>query len=442
MESESLGLELKQTVENFKEISKAACAFANAVGGKIIIGISNDGRVYGVANGELDSLQQRSEGAVQQVSPTPFHKILVEKRENKKIVVIEIYQIGQGAFCTFGGIVYYRSGSLNVKLEGRTLQDYLVKRHILSFDEMAARATINDIDANTVKEFLQKRSPSVTFKENQLADTIVNLGVAQKNGELIIKNSAILLFAKKTSQFPQNEVKLVRFKGTQPIDIIDTQFVNETITQNLKEAENFIKKNTQMAFKIEKLERKEIPEYPTKVIREALVNALAHRDYFSKDATQINIFDDRIEFLNPGTLPNGLSIQILGTLSIARNPLTYRLMRDIGLVEGLATGIPRIRSELKSAGFPQPRFEELGSFFRVTIYNKNWLDHSELNERQKRVLAYLEKNHSITTTTLKKLTGVSNPAAVADLNKLTLKGLVKKIGKTRGAYYTLNKPKT
>jgi len=110
-------------------------------------------------------------------------------------------------------------------------------------------------------------------------------------------------------------------------------------------------------------------------------------------------------------------------------------MRDLGLVEGLATGIPRMRAGLRNAGLPEPRFEELGSFFRVTVYNKEWLEAGELSERQKRALSYLEKNPSLASKTYEKMVGVSHPVAVADLNGLTAKGLIKRIGKTRGAYY-------
>lgn len=437
---ESQGTELKREVTNFKEISKAACAFANAYGGRIIVGVGSDGKVHGIEDSELDNLQQRIEGALQPISPVPFHKIMVDEKENKKIVVCEIYQIGQGAFCTFGGIVYFRSGSVNIKLEGRTLQDYLVKRHILYFDETASPAKIEDISLEKIKDYLKRRMPITEFEESKYKDYLMNLGTAQQNGNFIIKNAGVLFFANEPTKFlPQNEIKLARFKGKEPIEIIDSRFVNLTIIELLKEAEDFIKKNTRVAMKIEKLERSDVPEYPYPVIREALVNALVHRDYFSRDSTQINIFDDRIELINPGTLPSGLSLQILGTLSVQRNPLIYRLMRDLGLVEGLATGIPRMRAQMKAAGMPEPRFEELGNFFRVTLFNKNFSDNSNLNERQKRALAYLEKNPSINTKTYAKQVGLSLPTAVSDLNDLVAKGLIKRIGKTRGAYFVKEK---
>jgi len=436
MNMEGQGLEFKQSVENFKEVSKTACAFANASGGKIVIGIADDGKTVGVPAKELDSLQQRLEGAIQQISPVPFHKIFVDEKEGKKTVVCEIYQIGQGAFCTFGGIVYYRAGSTNTKLEGRTLQDYLINRHILSFDESRSQAKLEDLDTHKVQEFLKKRSPEFVFDEAKVQEYLFNLSLISKNGESWLKNTAILFFAKEPAKYlPQNEIKLVCFKGDQPVDIIDSRIVKSTILENLKEAEDFIKKNTRTAIKIEKLERQEQPDYPFPVIREALINALTHRDYLSRDAVQINIFDDRIEFINPGTLPTGLSLQILGSISVPRNHLTYRLLRDLKLIEGFATGIPRMRSAMKEAGLAEPVFEELGSFFRVTLCNKSHMARADLNERQKRALAYLEKNPSLTSKTYEKMVAVSHPIAVSDLNDIIKRGLIRRVGRTRGAYY-------
>jgi len=436
MNTESQGLELKRDVENFKEISKTACAFANASGGRIVIGISDDGKTSGVHEKDLDTLQQRLEGAVQQVSPIPFHKIFIEEKEEKKTVVCEVYQIGQGAFCTFGGIVYYRAGSVNTKLEGRTLQDYLINRHILSFDESRSQAKLGDLDVDKIREFVKKRFPESVFDATKVQEYLFNLGLLGKNGDTWIKNTAVLFFAKEPARYlPQDEIKLVRFKGSEPVDIIDSRIVRATILDNLKEAEDFIKKNTHTGVKIEKLEREDLPEYPFPVIREALLNALTHRDYLSRDAVQVNIFDDRIEFINPGTLPTGLSLKILGSISVPRNHLTYRLLRDLKLIEGFATGIPRMRSAMEKAGLTEPVFEELGSFFRVTLYNKSFVAKTDLNERQKRALAYLEKNHSLASKAYGKMVAVSHPIAVSDLNDLIKRGLLRRIGRTRGAYY-------
>src|SRR3989344_4804886 len=194
---ENQTLELKSKVENFKEVSKAACAFANSNGGKIIIGVSNSGELIGVPRKELDSLQQRVEGVIQQISPAPLHKILVEEKDGKATVVAEIYQIGQGAFCTFGGIVYYRAGSSNTKLEGRTLQDYLINRHILSFDESRSQAKIEDLAEEKVSAYIGRRSPDAKVDGKSKEEILANLGLLQQNGETWVKNSAVLFFAKE-----------------------------------------------------------------------------------------------------------------------------------------------------------------------------------------------------------------------------------------------------
>jgi len=440
VEVESQGLEFKREISNFKEISKTVCAFANASSGRILVGVDDSGKTVGIQPSELDSLQQRIEGAIQQVAPQPMHKINVEERDGKKIIAVDVFQMGQGSFCTFDGIVYYRTGSQNSKLEGKTLQDYMVKRRILYFDEAVSKAQPNEVDPEKLKSFLKKRSPSLDFDEKKINSYLSSLNLLYENGGICLINAAVLFFAKEPGRFiPQNELKLVRFKGTTPVDIIDSKYANSTIVENLKEAEDFIKRNTQTRFKIEKVIREEVPEYPQNVVREALVNSIVHRDYFSRDAIQINIFDDRIEFINPGVLQSGLSIQILGTLSIQRNPIIYRLMRDLGMMEGFATGVPRMRAGMREAGLMEPRFEELGNFFRVTLYNNSHLEDGNHNDRQKRGLAFLSNNPQITSKKYMELTGVSHPIAVSELNDLCSTGLLKKIGKTRGSYYTLVK---
>ncbi len=436
MADEGLNLEFKEAVSDFRAISKTACAFANASGGRILIGVSDRGKVVGVPAGEVDSLQQRLEGAIQAISPVPFHKIMVEEKEGRKVIAIEVYQIGQGSFCTLGGIVYYRSSNVNNKLEGRTLQDYMVNRHIKSFDGSASEAGLGDIDSGKVEAFLKKRTPELAFDAAKMRDYLVSLGLARQNGGFLITNAAVLFFGKEQRRFlPQNEIKLARFSGTRPVEVIDSGYVNSDILDNLKRAEEFIAKNTRTAFRITKLERQEVPEYPREVTREALVNALTHRDYFSSDAVQVNIFDDRMELINPGTLPEGLSLKLLGTISVQRNPVTYRMMRDLGFVEGLGSGIPRMRDYMKAAGLPEPVFEELGSFFRVTLYNRQAKAMSAINKRQKRAVSYLEKNPSITSKVYCGLNSISNPVGVADLNDMVHKGILKRIGKTKGAYY-------
>jgi ATP-dependent DNA helicase RecG len=433
---EGQDLEFKRTVKNFKEVGKTACAFANAFGGRIVVGVDDRGSVVGIPDGEIDILQQRLEGAIQQVTPVPFHSVSVEEADGKRTVVVEVSKAGQGTFCTHDGIVYHRTGSVNTKLGGRTLQSYLMDRYILSFDESRSEAGLGDIDPARLEAFLVKRTPGLKFDGGRVMDYLTSLRLVKADERSSIMNAALLFFAKDPERFvPQSEIKLVRFKGREAVDIIDSRFVTGTVLDLLREAEDFIKRNTRTAFRIEGTEREEVPEYPHPVIREALVNALTHRDYFSRDAVQVNMFEDRIEFVSPGNLPTGLTLELLGTISKQRNPMTYHLMRDLGLVEGLATGIPRMRSAMRDADLPEPRFEELAGFFRVTIMNGTGVDSVGLNKRQQKALVHLQEDPRITSRQYRDMFDVSNPMAVADLNDMVERGILRKVGKTRGAYY-------
>jgi len=438
--TETSTIELKEKVTNFNDVAKTVCGFANAEGGKLVIGVTAKEIVVGVPVREVESLQQRLDGAVQTVSPVPFHKIEVVKDEGKNIIIVEVYKIGEGAFCTYGGIVYYRFGNTTRKMEGKTLQDFLIHRKILSFDESRSEAKLEDIDDEKISNYLQRRTPGFTYTPKNKLEILANLGVAKKNGDISIKNTAVLLFGRNTARFfPQNEIKLARFKGVNAVEIIDSNFIHKTLFENLQEASEFVRRNTKTRFETRGLERKEVGEYPEIVVREALVNAVVHRDYFSKDAIQLNIFDDRLEIINPGGLPQGLSMKLLGTLSIQRNSLIYRLLRDVRLVEGLATGIPKMREGMLQHGLPEPSFEDLGSFFKVTLYNTKRFDEGLLNVRQHKALSYLQKNKSITSQTYAKITGVSRVTAVKDFQDMMDKQLIQKVGKTRSAYYILAK---
>ncbi len=149
------------------------------------------------------------------------------------------------------------------------------------------------------------------------------------------------------------------------------------------------KEQLKEAIKIICTRRAEVLEYPESVIREAIVNAIAHRDYFSKDAIQIYIFDNRIEITNPGSLPKGLTKELFGTISVQRNPIIYRFLRDYGYVEGLETGIPRMKNAMRKRGLADPQFKFTETFFRITLYNTKTIKKTiesfeDLNERQKK----------------------------------------------------------
>ncbi|MBD3388595.1 MAG: hypothetical protein GF416_05960 [Candidatus Altiarchaeales archaeon] len=445
---ENQEVEFKESLQSKEKIAKQICAFANTNGGTIVFGVNRKRKIVGL-EGDLDTAQQKISLISQDISSPPLISQEVIQIDGKPLLLVIIHRANQGNFHTFKGLIYVRIGSTVHKLEGHSMLDYLRDRQILCFDEAISEANLEDLDEEKIKKFLKIRGQGEFLIENSIDNFLLSNRLAHQNDHLKIKNAAALFFSKNLSQFvPQAELKLVKYSGTEAVDIISYKLVKSDPIEQIELAYSFIKENiiTRLKPTSESAIRTEIYEYPLTVIRESIVNAVAHRDYFSKDAIQVNIFDDRIEIISPGSLPSGMSPDKLGFLSVQRNPLTYRLLRDLGYVEGLGTGIPRMRNEMRKAGLKDPLFDYSGNFFIVVLMNLRGVlkpveGMGDLNERQIKAIDYLKQNQSIKSKTYASINDISVPTAVNDLRELIRFKFIRKIGKYRGAYYVLNEEK-
>lgn len=441
---ENQEVEFKESF-GIQKISKAICSFSNTQGGIIIFGVKDNGDIIGVKQ-KTDDLQKQISSASQNVSPSPIISIEPHKVNDKQIVVAIIQKAIDGTYHTFEGAIYARIGSTTKKLEGQTHLNFLRDKQILSFDEtIEDLAQVEDLEEQKIKRYLKERGQRDFLDNHKVEDFLISKKLARKNGKIHIKNAALLLFSKEISNFQdQVEIKLVKFNGLEPVEILDSQLIKETLPESIESSLKFVKSNISKKIKIkDSAKREEILEYPLSVIREAVVNSIAHRNYFSKDAIQIYIFDNRIEITSPGTLPNGLSKELFGTISVQRNPLSYRILRDLGYVEGLGTGIPRMKNKMREFGLQDPDFFINESFFKVTLYNQKGKKKpietiDDLTVGQKKALDYLKRNKLIKSSTYSEINSVSNATSVKQLNELVDFGYLKKVGQYRGAYYTLS----
>jgi ATP-dependent DNA helicase RecG len=441
---ETQEVEFKQAWPPGEVISKVISSLANTSGGLLIIGVSDDKKVLGIKKQDLDKLQKIVTESNHNISPVPLISVETKNLYNHDILVVSVQRARDNTYHTFQGAIYIRIGSTTHRLEGQTQLDYLRHRQILSFDEtFEESANIADIDIRKIEAYLNTRGLKDYFSNHTLEDFLVSNKLAIKDSKLRIKNSTILLFGKDPSFFhPQAEVKLVQFAGTEPVDIIDYKLIQTDIVTTIEDTLNFLRSKLSRKIIIKDAKRDEEYEYPLSVLRESVVNAITHRDYFSKDAVQISLFKDRIEITSPGTLPGELSKELFGTISVQRNPIVYRFLRDLGYVEGLGTGVPRIKSEMKRAGLPEPEFKFTESFIRITLKSKMKAATSEsitLNFRQEKALEYLKTHRSLQAKDYLRINKVSYATAVNEINHLINLGFLKKVGEYRGAYYILIK---
>lgn len=168
--------------------------------------------------------------------------------------------------------------------------------------------------------------------------------------------------------FPQAYVTCLLAKGIDKVNILDRKDFAGGLVNDIEESLRFIERNTRTGYRIEKLRREDVPEYPMRALREAITNAVMHRDYFEVGANVfVEIYDDRIEISNPGGLPKGLSREELGTRSVRRNPLIADLLHRIALIEKAGTGIRRMIEDAKKHKCPEPDFKVNG-FFTATFW--------------------------------------------------------------------------
>jgi ATP-dependent DNA helicase RecG len=218
--------------------------------------------------------------------------------------------------------------------------------------------------------------------------------------------------------------------------MLDLKPINGDIVTQLRDIEKFIYDHISMRAWIEsgKMERQEKWEYPPKAIREALANAMAHRDYRTTSKVQVRIFDDRIEFWNPAILPQGWTAETLKKKHESRpfNPLLAEVFFWIKYAEEIGTGTDKIIKWCREWGLPDPDFEYAGSSLVVTLrktkLTEQYLKDADLSKRQVSAFEHMKKGFKMTSIEYAKMFGVTDRTARNDLSVMVEKGLVKKVG--------------
>ena len=187
------------------------------------------------------------------------------------------------------------------------------------------------------------------------------------DGKMVFTNAGALFFRKNSDDmaFEHSAIVCAVYKGISKVYILDAQEYNTNIVDNIDSALLFLKRNLRTRYEIKVPRREEILELPEAALKEAVINAVCHRNYFEKGAhTTVEIFDDRVEITSPGGAPSGITDANFGKLSVRRNPIIASMLHRIDYVERMGTGIERMRRAADSAGVEEPSFDRDG-FFKV-----------------------------------------------------------------------------
>lgn len=440
---ESKTLEFKETMPTPLAIAKTACAFSNAGGGTILIGVEDKNKtITGIDEQEIHILEEKIANIVYTiVEPTPSNHITIHNVDGKLILKIDVFpgSLKPYHLKSKGELegTFIRVGSTNRKADIETIEELRRQRMNISFDETSViDASLEDLHTRNIEFYLKKREevrdiprvePDIKFLKKIKA-------IQQQNGSIYPTAAGILLFSSESEKYiPGAIIKCARFKGIEMDEFLDQKIIKGSLFSQIEETIAFFKKNVKRGAKIEGLYRKEEYEYPETAIREAVVNAICHRDYSRKGADiKFAIFDDRIEITSPGGLLPQISLSDLGTgVSELRNKIIGRIFNETGLIEGWGTGIRRIRKQIEEKGLVPPEFRESNGFFKAIIYNEPLQEHFEFDKDEKEIIAYIQKHEKAGTKDLEKVLGKSKATIKRKIRTLTENGYLIWKGKSK-----------
>ncbi|MBU1697689.1 MAG: putative DNA binding domain-containing protein [Proteobacteria bacterium] len=449
-EGEGYSLEFKQNVNS--DLPKELVAFANASGGRIFIGVNDHNKIVGCAftNKIISQIQTMAAAC------DPPVAIEIEKLPQHKITVIHIPEGSNRPHrCNKG--FYLRNGANSQKMSTLDITAFIQAEGRVRFDQQL-RLDLNwtqILDETRLNHFLQ------LAKISQKTDTenlLVNLGAGDfKDGQFYFNQTGVLFFSKEPSlRLFHVNVICALFKGTTKAYILDRKELTGNLLENIEDALLFLKKHLQLRWEItsKSTRRKEILELPEVALREAVVNAVCHRDYLEQGAqVMVEIFDDRVEIYNPGGLPKGLPEKDFGRRSVCRNPNIASLLLRCDYIEKMGSGIERIHVALEKENCPKVNIEYNTMFSLVFLRPTYIITREPVKTREEtreetredtreKIFSQIRMNPKITMARLAEQIGLTQKGIEWQIAQMKKQGLLKRLGPRKGGLWKILKEET
>jgi len=436
---------------DLESLAEHLVAFANSDGGTVVVGADEKGRVtQGLYPDEIEGTLKAASRKCRPVIPVHWEQMEAPGGAVFAISVArspELHSLEDGR-------VLIRMGVDNRPLAGDQIRQLAATKSSGDFEaEAVPGATRDDLDDEVISEFVEKRGVrqkrAVVGEPDEVLREIHALDFQGKP-----TTGGILLFGKNPQQFfPQSGIVFVKFIGTEPrgedglAGYGRREEINGPVARIIERAWQIIYEEMAMGAVVKGLERQDITEYPPFAVREALVNAVCHRDYRLRGRRiEIRMYSDRMEVISPGGLPGFITVDNLVEEHFSRNPRVVSGLFQWGYIEELGLGIDRMIEELVQAGHQPPKFKDQPYSFTVTLFNTRerkaapstgaW--QKSMNERQARALTYIREHGSITNRDYQTLCSDVSPETLRiDLADLVDRGILLKVGAKKGTYYIL-----
>ncbi|MDQ1311482.1 RNA-binding domain-containing protein [Methanothrix sp.] len=440
--------QFKLDVTNADSLAAEMAAFANSEGGAIFLGVADDGTLVGVGKADVLRLNQLiSNAASQHVrSPLTVRSANVAIGKGRVVILLTIPKGLDKPYFDRNGVIWLKNGAdkrrVNSKEELRRLFQLSDQFHA---DQLPTKAGLEKLDKLRFRDFLRDvyklDYPDSVSEQTRL---LQNMGLATDDGKLNL--AGVLLFAERPEWIkPLFIVKAIRYPGNaiHSTEYLDTEDFSGSLRKIFDDSLAFIMRNLRKVQAGQGVNSPGLPEIPPSVFEELLVNALIHRDYFVNATIRLFIFDNRIEIISPGHLPNNLTVEkIRSGISNIRNPILVSYVAK-GLLpyKGLGSGIKRALEEWPDISFVDDRE---GCMFIATVHRKELKVTGAVEKRltkgsqkgsqksSQKIIEFMRNDPTITIADLALRVGITDRAIKKQIEKLKAQDRIRRIGPDKG----------
>ena len=441
---------LKLEVKKPKSWCKSISAFANTLGGFLIFGISDDNQIVGLETPDKDA-ELISEIIKTRLNPIPEFKISFHTEDGNVLLIVQVFKGEETPYYYSGdGLLeaYVRIGNESVKASPIELKRLVLRGRNTTFDSQNSMYKVEDYAFSKLRERYKKWTGN-SFDEKDL----VSFGLATEDGYLT--NAGALIADESPIRY--SRIFCTRWNGLNKsggtFDALDDAEYEGSVISLIDNGEAFIKRNAKMMWKKTANSREEMPEYVERSYHEALVNAIAHRDYLINGSeVHIDIYDDRLEIYSPGGMPDGSNIQERDPVTVPstrRNPVLADVFNRLGYMERKGSGFAKILdnyafqvnyTEEKKPYFKSDRYQ-----FTVIMPNLNYggIQDDTVNDTvndivKNEIMNLMKNNPRITITDIAKALNISRPTVTRKIKELKIDNYIYRIGSDKKGSWIVN----
>lgn len=442
-ESESSTVEWKSSFPEKEQIIKTIVGFCNRFGGKLIIGVSNNGDIVGIEESTAEEQMEHLDKMIYESTAPPIIPLVHSQRIGEKVILLIEVSSGMNKpyYIKSMGMekgVFVRLGRSTMKANVDMIEELKLSSRGLHFDLSSLyHATTNDLDIEAIESFFSlRKGKKRSFIDNILASfNIINEEHKSKYPTV----TGTLIFGKRPEKhLPEAFIICSRFSGISGRNAIASQDCTGTLFEQFEMAFAFIVKHLHHSFVIREKKREEKLEIPEVAIRETLLNAIVHRNYHIRAPIKIAIYDNRIEIFSPGDFPGPINkSNLLSGLTYIRNPGISKIFRQAKYIEKLGSGFHNLFHSYENWGLVPPEVIEGENYIKCILPREKQkaLHGKDSIKEEEKILNLFNQTEEITISDVISSLGIARATAGRRLNSLVKAFKLKKIGSGKSTSY-------